>query len=885
MIKILFLAANPKDTDRLHLKKEFDCVKDSIRKSDQCSVFDIVMEDHVNAADLHRHLFNYKPRIVHFSGHGNLNGEPVFVDKNDLSAPVSQQALVDLFKTINQNDRLVQCMVLNACWSEELASRLAEFVPCVVGMTSAIADKSAIAFATGFYQAIGFGWNVQSAVDFGKDQIRLVQTPGSGDWNLPKAFENAKYEPKKYVIRDQQELRVKALLHGKYYLKETRGLGLIARTDVALDLELERRVVIKTLIEPAGRGAFEREMHELALLSKHPNIVTIYGAWLRDEPPHYVREYVEGWSLRSQLDRDGRAYLPIDFVHQVLASLGDAMLFAARTGVADLGVEPEKVLIQKCQAGQGVGAVSRYHIVVCPGAGGSDYIRSVLPSRLGEASRVYVPPEYIRHSRLTSVNDQQANQYRLGVLGYEMLVGSTNFRQEAARLFSSAEAAKQSSSAQAARHLTSPEAARQPSSAAVWTKINDLDKTRRCPSFLSNAIERMINPEPGRRYPTFEEAVEAIAYRNLDVEVARESFYRTQQDTSGQDKRRFFFEFYRRLLQDSGVREVFANFPDLHDPPEEKWQKQFDALKEAIIFLLVFSLLREGHSQKRTILSRIADTHCPSPPKPTIGRFNLMRVEHYDRFGETLIDTVVKFDQGGIEEYELRRAWERAIGPGLDYLKDQLKERLSSEGTAPDRAPSGGSGPGFRSQTQGESARGQSVGNAEAEERQQIGIDFEPEDRHTLEAHFTTSLAAAIHNQTVTITFSAPVNAADRVALGVSLWLSSARAAIEAVKSAVLSWLSRKQTIIIRRLNGQDTELSLEKYTMEKAEGLIGEVLGAPTPGQERAVQNEPQPPDEVAIGGRKGDGHNYGSRAEPAVARDGPTEVNRTAFSRAARA
>jgi hypothetical protein len=495
----------------------------------------------------------------------------------------------------------------------------------------------------------------------------------------------------------------------------------------------------------------------------------------------------------------------------VLASLGEAMLFAARAGVVDLGVEPAKVLIQKCQAGQGLGAVSRYHIVVCPGAGGSDYIRSVLPSRLGEASRVYVPPEYFPHNRLTSVNDQQANQYRLGVLGYEMLLGSTNFRQEAAK-------------------RSSPSAA--------WTKIKEVDATRRCPGFLSNAIERMINPEPDLRYPTFEEAVEAIAYRNLDVEVARDSFYRIQKDTTAQERRRFFVEFYTLLMKDSGISEVFADFPPLQDPPEEIWEKQFDALTEAIIFLLVFSLLREDPSTERTILSRIADTHCPSPTRKTRGRFNLMRVEHYDRFRETLIDTVVKFDQGGIEKYELRRAWERAIGPGLDYLKVRLKKRLSSQGTAPDPAPSNGSGSGFQGQTQGEYPPGQSVGDAEADERQQIGIDFTPEDRHTLEAHFTERLAVAIRNQTVTITFSLPGNAADRAALGVSLWLSIANAAIKAVKSAVLSWLNRKQKIIIRKMNGQVTELSLENYTKEEAGALIGKVLGAPTQAKEGRSKN-----------------------------------------------
>ncbi len=154
--------------------------------------------------------------------------------------------------------------------------------------------------------------------------------------------------------------------------------------------------------------------------------MSIYGAWLDDEPPHYVREYVEGRSLRDRLEKGGLADTSIDFIQQVLAAVGKAMTFAMSVDVWDLGIEPEKVIVQEPRPGARLG-LSAYHVVVCPGPGGSDYIRSGWSRRDGPWSRLYAPPEYTRSNPIESDADQ-ANQYRLGLIGYELLIGSGNFR-------------------------------------------------------------------------------------------------------------------------------------------------------------------------------------------------------------------------------------------------------------------------------------------------------------------------------------------------------------------------------------------------------------------------------------------------------------------------
>ena len=47
----------------------------------------------------------------------------------------------------------------------------------VIGMSSTIGDRAAIAFAVGFYQALGAGRSIEDAYELGRAQIGLQNIP------------------------------------------------------------------------------------------------------------------------------------------------------------------------------------------------------------------------------------------------------------------------------------------------------------------------------------------------------------------------------------------------------------------------------------------------------------------------------------------------------------------------------------------------------------------------------------------------------------------------------------------------------------------------------------------------------------------------------------
>ena len=168
-ITILFLAANPKSTDRLRLDEEVRTIDERLRLAQYRDRFNLEQQWAVRTGDILDATLRYKPDIVHFSGHGSLDGSLIFEDAAGKAKPVSAAALGALFEALEG----VRCVVMNACWSATHATQIAKYVDCVVGMSRSVGDAAAIGFAAGFYRSLGEGKSVGKAFDLGKVQIML----------------------------------------------------------------------------------------------------------------------------------------------------------------------------------------------------------------------------------------------------------------------------------------------------------------------------------------------------------------------------------------------------------------------------------------------------------------------------------------------------------------------------------------------------------------------------------------------------------------------------------------------------------------------------------------------------------------------------------------
>ena len=166
---VLFLAANPSGSNRHALDLEAHSIRAELKRSGYRDRFQLETRWAVQPLDLLRELRELKPAVVHFSGQGSPDG--LFFQAPDGRAQiVSPEAIAETFGAAGGS---VQLVVLSACYGDAAAEALTAHVDCVVGMSGALHDQAARAFAIGFYGALGDHESVAAAYRHGKAAIRL----------------------------------------------------------------------------------------------------------------------------------------------------------------------------------------------------------------------------------------------------------------------------------------------------------------------------------------------------------------------------------------------------------------------------------------------------------------------------------------------------------------------------------------------------------------------------------------------------------------------------------------------------------------------------------------------------------------------------------------
>jgi hypothetical protein len=172
--KILILAANPKDSTPLRLEQEVRAIEEGLMMAQQRDRFELEQKWAVRSRDIRLAILNLSPQIVHFSGHGMGEAGLVMEDETGQSKLVSTQAIAGLFELFADK---IECVLLNACYSEVQAKSIAQHIPYVIGMNQALGDDAAREFAVGFYDALGAGKDIEFAYKYACNSIDIAGIP------------------------------------------------------------------------------------------------------------------------------------------------------------------------------------------------------------------------------------------------------------------------------------------------------------------------------------------------------------------------------------------------------------------------------------------------------------------------------------------------------------------------------------------------------------------------------------------------------------------------------------------------------------------------------------------------------------------------------------
>jgi len=265
--------------------------------------------------------------------------------------------------------------------------------------------------------------------------------------------------------------RLQAATAGEYEIFTELGRGGMAAVYLARDLALNRRVAIKVMAPGLllGLGTMERFKQEAVTVAnlQHAHIVAIYGVRQIGDLHFFVMQFVPGRTLEGVL-RDVGA-LPIPVVRAWLYQIGSALGYAHRRGVIHRDIKPGNILLNA----DGEAIVTDFGIAKVAESPNQTQTGTVV------GTPVYMSPEQCYARELTGASDQ----YSLGVVAYEMLVGRPPFSGSSFALMRS--------------HTDSPP----PPLHEVRPDI---------PRAMEAAVMRMLAKTPEERFPSLTDALASL---------------------------------------------------------------------------------------------------------------------------------------------------------------------------------------------------------------------------------------------------------------------------------------------------------------------------------------------------------------------------------------
>lgn len=187
----------------------------------------------------------------------------------------------------------------------------------------------------------------------------------------------------------------------------------------AYDPLMQRRVALKELAMPSGATPqqreervrrFQREGQAAGALA-HPNIMTVYELGCEGDRFYMALEYLDGHSLRNEIDTLG--FLPLDQAARILKDVLKGLQFAHEKGVIHRDIKPDNVQL----LANGAVKITDFGIA-----------RMTFQPNLTMDGQVFGTPSYMSPEQVVGKEiDARSDLFSAGVMFYEMLSGRKPF--------------------------------------------------------------------------------------------------------------------------------------------------------------------------------------------------------------------------------------------------------------------------------------------------------------------------------------------------------------------------------------------------------------------------------------------------------------------------
>ena len=235
------------------------------------------------------------------------------------------------------------------------------------------------------------------------------------------------------MITNMNSIQSGTLIDGRYEVRELLGQGGMGTVYLVYDKELDTVLALKILHphllqNESMMARFSKEA-KVARSLNHPNIVRIHDIGLNPRGFTYITmEYIDGYSLREQLNfraesmasatstgisRVNSMEEAIDTMIQVLKGIS----YAHEQGIVHRDMKPDNVMISR----QGDVKIADFGTARILGE----------ENRITQTGQLIGTPDYISPEQVAgNLVDQRTDIYSLGIMAYELVVGTVPFESE-----------------------------------------------------------------------------------------------------------------------------------------------------------------------------------------------------------------------------------------------------------------------------------------------------------------------------------------------------------------------------------------------------------------------------------------------------------------------
>lgn len=208
---------------------------------------------------------------------------------------------------------------------------------------------------------------------------------------------------------------------GQYKIEQPLGVGAYGTVLRAQDTVLDRTVALKTLkLDGENLKGNLESLEEAQILAKlnHPNIVTLYEMFHFGGQTYLAMEYVEGTSLKDQLNNEP---MPLDKVVDLAIQIADALKYAHSLGVVHADVKPGNIMIDK--TGSPLLVDFGLSVLTAHAQDHATFTGDDIASEAIKGTLAYIAPEVISGAAAGKKSDI----FSFGAVLYEMLAGKRAF--------------------------------------------------------------------------------------------------------------------------------------------------------------------------------------------------------------------------------------------------------------------------------------------------------------------------------------------------------------------------------------------------------------------------------------------------------------------------